>query len=93
MIALRAKRHLFAFSVALSGFDLGDLCEKPSPRRPQTSTGPFTRLPSGSNSEICSISVYEANRIVLANRFFVAVLQKVLGLLRRRKLCYHVVVR
>jgi hypothetical protein len=54
---------------------------------------PFTRLPSGSNSEICSISVYEANRIVLANRFFVAVLQKVLGLLRRRKLCYHVVVR
>ena len=55
--------------------------------------GPFTRLPSGSNSDICSISVYEANRIVLAKRFFVAVLQKVLGLLRRRKLCYHVVVR
>ena len=44
MIALRAKRHFFAFSVALGGFDLGDLCEKPLPCRPRTDTALYTRL-------------------------------------------------
>jgi hypothetical protein len=54
---------------------------------------PFIRLPYGSNGDICGISVYEANRTVRAEKFFVAVLQKILRLSGRRKLCYHVVIR